>query len=139
MSVVSNPDIGRSLRPLRSFTCVIVVVVVFFPASFTKWGSPGHTGWCRGMISGARDQARAPLKTTHDPHCFVSHFACYLQLLLFATPIAQLNTVCSFCHVHRAAQYCLLFIATPIAQLNPVFSLILAARQCARSPIFCSR
>ena len=28
MSVVSNPDIGRSLRPPRSLTCVIVVVVV---------------------------------------------------------------------------------------------------------------
>ena len=125
---------------------LITVVVIFL----SKWGSPGHTGWCRGMISGARDQARAPLKTTHDPHCFASHLACYLQLL-------------PFCHAHRAAQYLsslsflpranaraaqyfvLVNFITPcrasLAQPNILSSLIslLSATRLLRSPISCFR
>ena len=132
---LAAPTSSRWPHPRRSQIVAVAVVSLQFITVdvifLSKWGSPGHTGWCRGIISGTRDQARAPLKTTHDPHCFVSHFACYLQLL-------------PFCHAHRAAQYCFLFhscLAQTRAQPNILFSIIslLSAARLLRSPIFCFR
>ena len=106
---------ARSVRRARSLVSLLSLLCL---ASFTKWGSPGHTGWCRGMISGARDQARAPPKTTHCHAVLVVIIACN----------------CSFCsrfhnslpRAFGAAQY---FLSLP---------LIFAARLW-RGPIFCSR
>ena len=59
-----------------------------------RCGSPGHTGWCRGIFFGTRDQSRALLKTTDHP------------LPNTAYPISSsLSSLIHSCRAHCAAQY----------------------------------
>ena len=134
MSVVSNPDIGRSLRPPRSLTCVIVVVVVF--SQLHKMGVSGAHGlvprndlWCTGPSP--RTAEDHPLSCCACCHCclqllFLFSFSSFYATRLWRSPIFSLT----------ALDLCRAPLAQPnifaLAQFNYSF-----ATYYCRSPIFC--
>ena len=62
--------------------------------SLARWGDPEYTGWCREIFSGARDQARSPLKTTHcHAHCITNIVVAFVIHSFFAACIALPNIV----------------------------------------------
>ena len=91
----TTPDQGPPSRPSGSLSvrssvfefCLVISLCSLSPLA-RKWGPPGHTGWCRGIFSDARDQSRAPLKTTHA----ITIAVCRLLLLSLSFAIALFST-----------------------------------------------